>query len=103
MGFRPNHQHMRIDLVTTNKGFLSLRTSWNCLLSKSKSDTIFLTWEWISSWWGAYAKDAQLWIVLVYDDAEALVGIVPFCLRSRKWLPFRRLKVLQFLGDGSWD
>ena len=46
---------MLIERVSTEPGFNVLRQEWNSVLQQSAGNTIFLTWEWIASWWAAYA------------------------------------------------
>ena len=75
---------------------------WNGLLSESSSNTIFLTWEWISCWWQVYGAKYQLALTLVYDDGGALVAAAPFKVRQLLRLPgLRTVKVLEFIGWGE--
>ncbi len=95
---------MSIQIVKTKSEFLALRKQWNDLLSQSAADTVFLTWEWLSSWWECYAEPADdLNIVLVHNSAGTLTGIAPLFRRKRRWLPLFPVKTFQFIGDGSWD
>lgn len=95
---------MPIEIVKTEKEFLALREQWNDLLSRSPVDTVFLTWDWLWSWWESYAKPADdLHIILIRNSAGTITGIVPLFLRKLRWLPFCPMKTLQFIGDGSWD
>ena len=34
-----------------------LRDEWNDLLRRSRFDTVFLTWEWQSTWWQHLGRD----------------------------------------------
>ena len=45
---------LRITEITTTDAFHSLRASWNHCLSQSDQNTIFLTWEWLFTWWEVY-------------------------------------------------
>ena len=76
--------------------FASLKMEWNALLEKSNSGTVFLTWEWLYTWWCKFHNGRTLNIVTIRDDHGNLVGIGPFCINS-KWgrLP---IKTLSFLG-----
>lgn len=78
-----------------------LRDRWNLLLGQSASDTFFLTWEWISSWWSAYAENKAP-LVLAAWEKESLVGIAPLCI-ERVRRAGRSWKYLRFIGDGSHD
>jgi CelD/BcsL family acetyltransferase involved in cellulose biosynthesis len=95
---------MHIEVVRDTSGFSMLRTEWNDLLSRSLADTIFLTWEWVFSWWQSYAKaNDSLYIITVRDTAGQLIGIFPFYRRAQRWLPLKPMNTLRFIGDGSWD
>ena len=58
-------------------GFDSLASDWNSLLKKSPSNTIFLTREWLSTWWRLLGH-GELWILAFYERcSDELVGIAP--------------------------
>jgi CelD/BcsL family acetyltransferase involved in cellulose biosynthesis len=67
-------------VVRGNDHFELLRDEWNALLDRSRSDSVFLTWDWLYAWWRYFADDRQLHLVIVRDSSGALVGIAPFCL-----------------------
>jgi peptidoglycan/xylan/chitin deacetylase (PgdA/CDA1 family)/CelD/BcsL family acetyltransferase involved in cellulose biosynthesis len=74
---------------------------WNLLLKQSASDTFFLTWEWISSWWNAYGTGMTPFVLAAWENGN-LTGLAPFCCeRVRK--AGRSWKYLRFIGDGSHD
>jgi CelD/BcsL family acetyltransferase involved in cellulose biosynthesis len=91
-----------IETVSDPGRFLGLREEWNAVLQESRSDTIFLTWEWASSWWDAYGEGKELWILLV-RRAGRLVGIAPFYRTRSVWKPRPYPAALRFIGDGSAD
>lgn len=58
-------------------GFAALHAEWNALLQHSRFDTIFLTYEWQTTWW-EYLGEGELWIVAMRrTDTDELVGIAP--------------------------
>jgi CelD/BcsL family acetyltransferase involved in cellulose biosynthesis len=87
---------LRVEIVTDERHFAALRTPWNALLRESRSDCVFLTWEWLHTWWVHLRGDLSLHILLVWDGGK-LVGIAPLA-RSRGALPW--LSRLEFLGTG---
>lgn len=89
---------MRIELVTTESGLSGLRPEWNRLLQRSASDSVFLTWEWLWSWWAAYQQRKQLFLLVARDSAGDCLGIAPLYRE-----PFRFGRRLRFLGDGTFD
>ena len=95
---------MIIEVVADIDGFAALRGEWNDLLSRSSADTIFLTWEWLFSWWESYSGIGDTpHIVAVRESSGELIGIVPLFTQSKRYLPFRPMKMLRFIGDGSAD
>jgi len=90
---------MHIDRVSAEQDFLALQGEWNSLLRQSKGDTIFLTWEWVTSWWAAYGEGKQLLILVARDPSGACLGIAPLYI-ERYGTASRRVR---FLGDGTFD
>ena len=63
--------------TATPSGFDELQSEWNALLAKSRFDTIFLTYEWQTTWWH-YLGHGDLWVLAFRRrDNDELVGIVP--------------------------
>ncbi len=67
---------MKIDLFTDASAFAKLQAEWNDLLHRSITDTLFLTWEWQSTWW-QHLGVGELRIITVREDDDALIGIAP--------------------------
>ena len=77
------------------------REEWSALLNRSKSDKLFMSWEWLHSWWRAFSNNADmsLYIIAAYNSNNRLIGIAPLFLSSvvsKKILSTHRL---QFLGN----
>lgn len=107
------------ELITTNTRFDQLEPFWNTLLGQTPSDHLFLTWEWLRTWWQCYPGSGDLYILVIKDQDHA-IAIAPLFRKRRslldidKWtgrpallLPFgpwdRVLQIneLAFLGAGS--
>lgn len=78
-----------------------LRPQWNPLLQRSVTNTFFLTWEWLASWWNAYGAGREPFILAAWEGTR-LIGLAPLYVeRVRKmgatW------KILRLAGDGSND
>jgi CelD/BcsL family acetyltransferase involved in cellulose biosynthesis len=78
-------------------GFEALESEWNALLARSRFNTVFLTYEWQTTWW-EYLGEGELWIVAMrrYDTQE-LVGIVPLYLvtpEGGRWAGKRKLNLV---------
>jgi CelD/BcsL family acetyltransferase involved in cellulose biosynthesis len=85
--------------MSDETAFCALRYEWDELLLNSDSDCIFLTWEWLNTWWKHLAEDRSLSILAVRSGSE-LVAIAPLCVRPRNILHARPLPVIEFLGSG---
>ena len=93
---------LRIEPVFEPDQFRVLGQEWNALLAASPADTIFLTWEWISTWWDVYGTDSRLYVLAVRDDDGTLVGIAPLRIRKRSRLGgLVRLRSVEFIGTGG--
>lgn len=90
---------LEVELLTSAEAFHSLAREWDQLLCESASRNIFLTWEWISTWWELFGANLQAWILLARDvPSGRLTGVAPFVLRRH---PFRGgpYRELSFFGN----
>ena len=94
---------LNIRLINTSTEFEKLRDDWADTLGKSAVDTIYLTNEWLYTWWQIYGDNSELFILTARDDDESLVGIAPLMIKKYSFLPSRRFPVrqIQFLGVGN--
>jgi CelD/BcsL family acetyltransferase involved in cellulose biosynthesis len=69
----------QLRVIKTATELAGLREEWDALLCESSADCIFLTWEWMSSWWRHLGGDRSLHIVEVRDGSQ-LLGIAPFVI-----------------------
>jgi len=91
---------MEIQWIEKTGEFDSLREEWAQLLAGSASDCVFLTWEWLRTWWCHLAGRRQLRIAAVRSGGE-LVALAPLAVRPgsvTRLFPFR---VVEFLGSGT--
>jgi CelD/BcsL family acetyltransferase involved in cellulose biosynthesis len=89
-----------IEVIDTERRLFDLRSEWSRLLEESPSDCVFLTWEWLSSWWLHVARRRRLFVLAVRRDGE-LTAIAPLTVRRpglTRGLPFTSL---EFLGSGT--
>lgn len=69
---------MDLTLYRDENGFETLKGEWNDLLHRSRFDTIFLTWEWQTTWWRHLGAQRGPLYLLAARQAGRLVGILPF-------------------------
>jgi CelD/BcsL family acetyltransferase involved in cellulose biosynthesis len=83
---------MHVDIITTDDGLFRLADDWNDLLTESRADTVFLTWEWISTWWANFGEQYLLRVLVARESIDDhLVGIAPLMIEPGV---VRRLLVL---------
>lgn len=89
-----------VEVITDMAGFTRLKPEWNDLLHACDADCLFLTWEWLHTWWKQLAAGRKLQLLTVRRGSE-LLAIAPFAVRPRqpeRLLPFQ---ALEFLGTGA--
>lgn len=83
--------------------FQSLRDDWNILLKKNLlGDNVFLTWEWLSTWWKHFGEGRKLLLLIVEDNSE-IIAIAPFMLSKYKLPIFGTVKKVEFVGVSHSD
>jgi len=93
----------QIDVVNSEQELYEMAEEWAELLQNSHSNTIFLTFEWISTWWKYLKDDRELMILTARDENEKLIGIAPLMRSKCRFLHFLRLNVVEFLGSVHSD
>lgn len=76
--------------------FLDLRETWNNILKKSRDDDIFLTWEYLWTWWKHYGKESQLMILLA-EEENKIVAMAPLMRAAYRIFGFK-LRKIEFIG-----
>jgi peptidoglycan/xylan/chitin deacetylase (PgdA/CDA1 family)/CelD/BcsL family acetyltransferase involved in cellulose biosynthesis len=89
---------LRIEHISSEKELSALKGEWNSLLHRTATETVFLTWEWLSSWWSAYGTGKQLFVLVARGDLGEYLGIAPLYVERPG-----RTRLLRFIGDGSHD
>jgi CelD/BcsL family acetyltransferase involved in cellulose biosynthesis len=82
-----------VEVVDEAAGLAALRAEWNELLAASAADELFLTWEWLATWW-RHLGGGRRPAIFAVREAGRLVGLAPFA-RSRS-----APATLRFLGSG---
>jgi CelD/BcsL family acetyltransferase involved in cellulose biosynthesis len=62
--------------------FSTLHEEWSTLAEHTFNPLIFLSWEWQSAWWDAYAP-GSLFVITCRDNAGQLIGIAPWFIETR--------------------
>jgi CelD/BcsL family acetyltransferase involved in cellulose biosynthesis len=95
------HRRMSsVEEIRTDREFYHLKGEWNELLSRSESNVVFLTWDWLYNWWECFKNDSELRILLI-RDRHNLKCIAPFFVSKTKVRGWRRLNFLGSTSVGS--
>ncbi len=92
---------LKVKEIDDFEQFVALRDQWNQVLSKSEDNNVFLTWEWLSTWWRHFGKERKL-TVLLAQEGENIVAAAPLMISSYNLLGFK-LKKMEFLGSEHTD
>jgi len=88
---------LRVEWIRDPDALPPLREDWNRLMEAAPRPNIFLSWEWLTSWWTHFRDASQeLRVLTIRDAAGDLMGVGPFCV-ERVPGPWS-FRVLKFLG-----
>lgn len=90
----------KVEVIKTLDEFRNLREQWNCLLAQSRADTLFLSWEWLYTWWEIYGNKYELCILLSKNTNGTICGIGPLMIQN-KYLGFKQFRLIEFIGNHS--
>jgi CelD/BcsL family acetyltransferase involved in cellulose biosynthesis len=87
---------LSIEAVTTAGGFSALAPYWNDVLSASPRPSVYLTHEWLSSWWSTHEAPGRELCILVARDDEGIAGLAPLVRVTRRYIgvPVRMIEFL---------
>jgi CelD/BcsL family acetyltransferase involved in cellulose biosynthesis len=91
---------VQVEKIESSEAFERLAGEWTELLAASRSDCLFLTWEWLFTWWKHLSGARRLSILAVRSRGE-LIALAPFASRPRRLEKFLSVGALEFLGTGS--
>jgi CelD/BcsL family acetyltransferase involved in cellulose biosynthesis len=86
--------------VTTTQEFARLREEWGELLGSTAAGGVFLTWEWLYTWWKHLAEGRQLRLMTV-RRGSTLIALAPLAVTPPPALRLAPFPSLEFLGTGS--
>lgn len=91
---------MIVTRISSYPDFITLNQEWNSLLVNSNQKNIFLSHEWLISWWDVYGEDKELFVLLCRKVSNnELVGAFPL-YRTVKNRLFP-VKVLNFIAGSD--
>jgi CelD/BcsL family acetyltransferase involved in cellulose biosynthesis len=85
----------------TFERFLQAKDSWDDAVQRSIDKSIFLTWEWLSTWWRFLGKERQF-LLLTLTDGGKIHAAAPL-MSSVHNLFGLRLRKIEFIGNPQSD
>jgi len=89
---------MQIREITNEEGFLNLKKDWDNLLEESPGKSIYMSFEWMYTWWRHLAR-GQLFILVAESNGQVRC-IAPFMLTKERFLGMQYSRI-RFIGSGS--
>ena len=90
---------LSVETIETVAGFAALRDEWNRLLESSDSNCLYLTWEWLYTWWKHLAGNRKLSVIAIRNSRK-LEALAPLCRMPFDLSRGRPFSALEFLGSG---
>lgn len=75
---------------------------WNRLLQSSPRSSIFMTPEWLASWWHSFGANKELFALVFHDDDNNIIALALMYAEQQRFGGLS-LRVLRFLGASSGD
>ena len=85
-------------VIGTEQEFCSLHDEWDALVASSASNCVFLTHEWLFTWWKHLSEGRELSILAAYDS-DKLVGLMPLAKRTAQYTRMMP-RIAEFIGSG---
>jgi len=91
----------QIELIDNIDDIYRIANEWDAVLTASKADTIFLTSDWLLSWWEGYQPNGKVMTLVAKDKGGPIIGIAPLYRRCKHLCRIIPYRALLFLGDGT--
>jgi CelD/BcsL family acetyltransferase involved in cellulose biosynthesis len=91
---------MAVQWIQKAGEFDSIHEEWDALLAASETDNVFLTWDWLHTWWN-HLRDRRELRVAVLRRQGQLAALAPFVVRPRSLKRLSPFPVVEFLGSGT--
>jgi CelD/BcsL family acetyltransferase involved in cellulose biosynthesis len=80
--------------------FRAMKEEWKNLLKSAVTNEVFLSWEWVHSWWLAFQDDQKhLYILTDRDEGRRLVGIAPLYIEKRRSVGGNSRRTIRFCSS----
>lgn len=94
-----NAPQISIQKLTRESDLRSLESEWRELLLKSTTDGLFMSWEFVITWWETFGRQCRPHILLARLENGELAGIAPFVTCREQGFPQGFFTKLCLMGD----
>jgi serine acetyltransferase len=91
--------NLLVTVIEDAARFPHLLDEWHGLLKDSDADCLFLTAEWLGTWWQHFGRDRTLALMTLRRHSR-LLGLAPFFLHSQKFGGLMPHRAMDFLATG---
>lgn len=88
----------RVETIADAASLWALRDEWNALADRAAPNAVFLSWDWLHTWWDTFGRP-RLLVGLVRDDDGVLRGLAPLYLAEEVRRGLLRCRTARLLGD----
>ena len=80
------------------KEFNEISQSIDDLLNNASQNNIFLTPDWLMTWWEFYGDD-KLFYFLLAEQNNQLLGFAPLMITTQNYLAYSSIRILSFINS----
>jgi CelD/BcsL family acetyltransferase involved in cellulose biosynthesis len=84
---------LTVEEISSPEQMSMLEPVWDSLLAQSARPELYLTYEWMSTWWRCFRDESRRLLILLVRDADRPVGIAPLMLTTDRLFGLRVRKV----------
>lgn len=88
-----------VTVVDTLQGLDRIEAEYSDLFERSRSPSVFISFEYVRTSWEKLAADSDLLLVLAIRKQSRLVGVVPFVIELHPMLSGLSLRVIKFITE----
>ncbi|MBI4547786.1 MAG: GNAT family N-acetyltransferase [Ignavibacteriae bacterium] len=88
---------LEVQEITDMSALKKLEPHWNRLLEECERPVVYLTYEWLTTWWNCHQNPNKKLMVLVVTDGSDVIGIAPF-MQIEKYYLGMHMRKIEFLS-----
>ena len=92
---------MKVIHLNSFEQILEFGVYWDELLDGGKDDHVFMTMEWLTTWWKHYSDNRKL-LLLIVEDEKRVLAVAPLMETTYKLFGLK-LQMIEFVGTPHSD